>query len=97
MPQDKTAKRYYVSGMVQGVGYRYFAQRVARRLGVIGYVMNLRDGRVQVYAAGSPESLGVFRRELERGPQGSSVSDIVEQEAAIEPHFADDFSIQYDG
>ena len=38
-------RRYYVSGVVQGVGFRYFALRAAQRLGLAGYVRNLRDGR----------------------------------------------------
>jgi len=46
----KQARRYFVSGLVQGVGYRYFTQDAADRLRLTGYVRNLRDGRVEVYA-----------------------------------------------
>ena len=46
------ARRWYVRGRVQGVGYRYFAQRAAVSLGLTGYARNLDDGRVEVYAAG---------------------------------------------
>ena len=53
MHETQVARRYFVSGMVQGVGYRYFARQLAQRLGIAGYVKNLRDGRVEVYVIGS--------------------------------------------
>ncbi len=68
MREEPEARRYYVSGMVQGVGYRYFAQGAAERLGVAGYVKNLRDGRVEVYAAGPAKVLAALRTELDAGP-----------------------------
>ncbi len=91
------AKRYFVGGMVQGVGYRYFAQRAARRLGVAGYVRNLADGRVEVYAIGDGRVLAQLRTELERGPRAARVSKVTEEEAAIDPEFARGFSVEYDG
>jgi acylphosphatase len=90
------AKRYFVSGMVQGVGYRYFAQRTARRLSLAGYVRNLRDGRVEVYAIGAAETLVQLRGELERGPRSAHVSNLTEEEAVFEPEFAGEFSVEYD-
>ena len=94
--EEQNAKRYYVSGMVQGVGYRYFVERAARHLKVAGYVRNLRDGRVEAYAIGPMASLAALRQALERGPDGASVAGVVEHDAAIEPRFADRFSIEYD-
>jgi len=91
------AKRYFVSGMVQGVGYRYFAQRAAQRLGVAGYVRNLADGRVEVYAVGDARMLGQLRAELERGPRAAQVSKVAEEEAAYDSEFARGFSVEYDG
>lgn len=93
---EPTAKRYYVSGIVQGVGYRYFAQRMAVRLGISGYTRNLSDGRVEVYAIAPAESHGALRAALERGPQSASVSRVVEEETEIEVRFAEGFSIEYD-
>ena len=54
MATETLAKRFHVSGRVQGVGFRYFVERVALRLGIAGYVSNLPDGRVEVYALSSP-------------------------------------------
>jgi len=92
----KLAKLFYVSGTVQGVGYRFFTQRVSQRLGVAGYVKNLRDGRVEVYAVGSAPQLSALRRELERGPQGASVSEVFDEEAAVEQKYSSQFSIERD-
>jgi len=81
--------------MVQGVGYRYFARRVAQRLGLGGYARNLPDGRVKIYAVGSASKLAELRTELERGPQGASVTGVAEEEAALNSEFAKGFSIEY--
>lgn len=94
--EDKVAKRYYVNGMVQGVGYRYFVSRVARQLGVDGFAKNLRDGRVEVYAIAPPAVLKAFRSELKRGPQGAIVDEVGEDDSEIDSQFANGFSIEYD-
>ena len=82
--------------MVQGVGYRYFARGAAMRMGITGYVRNLQDGRVEVYAVGPSTLLMAFRVELERGPRGASVSGLSEEEAVIVVRFTNGFSIEYD-
>ena len=90
------SRRYYVTGTVQGVGFRYFVERTARHLKLSGYVRNLRDGRVEVYAIGLLASLSVLRRELEQGPSGAFVSRVDEEEAPLELQFSESFSIEYD-
>jgi acylphosphatase len=85
----KQAKRYFVSGMVQGVGYRFFAQAAADQLRISGFVRNLRDGRVEVFAMATPEQHAELRAMLERGPRFSSVSEVQEEPAALDS--------QYDG
>ncbi|HEX4003757.1 MAG TPA: acylphosphatase [Candidatus Acidoferrales bacterium] len=93
---EPKARRYYISGIVQGVGFRYFAQRMATRLGISGYTKNLNDDRVEVYAIGPAESLAALRAALERGPQSASVSRVIEEEAQVDPRFAEGFTIEYD-
>ena len=60
----RSAAEIVVEGRVQGVGYRYFVQELAQELGLRGYVRNLRDGRVEVLAIGSPETLRLVRQAL---------------------------------
>jgi acylphosphatase len=94
-PQTRESRRYLVSGIVQGVGYRYFAMRVAQRLGLSGYARNLPDGRVEVYAVAHTSKLAEFRKELERGPQGASVATVAEEAAPLNPEFVKGFSIEH--
>jgi acylphosphatase len=96
MAPNRIARRYLISGMVQGVGFRYFTQDEAERLRLSGYVRNLRDGRVEVYAIGSQENLARLRTIVERGPRGAMVQHVVEESAEIDPRFAEEFSITYD-
>jgi acylphosphatase len=90
------ARRYFVSGSVQGVGFRFYAQRAAEKLHLSGYVRNLRDGRVEVYALGTAEQLAGMSAALERGPRFSSVSQVREEPAQVDPEHAKDFIITYD-
>jgi acylphosphatase len=80
------AKRWFIRGRVQGVGYRYFAQRAAVELGLTGYTRNLDDGRVEVYAVGPAAKLGEFAGMLYRGPRWGEVRGIEEQEAAVQEY-----------
>jgi acylphosphatase len=83
--RKQMARRWLVRGRVQGVGFRYFAQRAAAELGLAGYVRNLADGRVEVYAAGPEEKLAQFAARLHRGPQWAEVQGVDEQEADFRP------------
>jgi len=87
----KKASRFFVTGRVQGVGFRFFAVGEAERLGLSGYVRNLRDGRVEAYAIGTPEQLAQFRARLEKGPRLSNVDFVAEQSADIDSQYASDF------
>jgi len=90
------AKCFYISGSVQAVGYRFFAQRAANTLGVRGYVKNLFDGRVEVYAIATEEILDVLRDQLKRGPRFASVDEVTEAEAEMMPQYEDEFSIEHE-
>ena len=93
MNEVKQAKRYLVSGMVQGVGFRYFTQDVAEKLRVSGFVRNLGDGRVEVFAIATPQQHAELRAMLERGPRFSSVSGVKEEPAAPDPRYEGGFVI----
>jgi acylphosphatase len=82
-PAVKKAKLYLVEGRVQGVGFRFFAERAAAELGVQGTVRNLADGRVEVYAIGEEEVLSQLRARLETGPRTGRVERIEERDAPL--------------
>jgi acylphosphatase len=90
------AKRFYVSGSVQGVGFRFFVERVAAKLGIAGYVKNLFDGRVEVYAIGNSAHLEVLKNELRRGPRMASVEEVTESDAEMLTEYSRGFSIERD-
>jgi acylphosphatase len=80
----KAAKRWFVNGNVQGVGFRFFAQHKATALGLSGWVRNVRDGRVEVYAVGIPDRLSDLAAALHLGPPMADVRSVEEQDADIE-------------
>ena len=77
------ARKFLISGRVQGVGYRFFAQRSSAKHQVRGYVKNLEDGRVEVLAEGNAMAVEAFRFDLAAGPANSKVGEI--EELVIEP------------
>jgi len=93
MRRQKMARRYVVRGIVQGVGYRYFATHTASRIGVAGYVRNLDDGNVEVYATGTAEQLSELAGALRLGPRWADVRGVEEQEAAVQQYAS--FEIKY--
>jgi acylphosphatase len=93
---EKQARRYFVSGLVQGVGYRYFTQDAAKRLRLSGYVRNLRDGRVEVYAVGTEEQFVRLLAVLKKGPRGAMVHGVTEEPAAVDEQYSEEFSITHD-
>ena len=82
-----------VSGMVQGIGFRYFVYSRARNLGLTGYVSNLVDGSVEILAQGERSLVEELIREVKIGPRAAHVSDVKIQWK--EPrHQYKEFSIQ---
>ena len=73
------ARRYVIGGLVQGVGFRFFTEDVARRAGISGFVRNLEDGRVEAVAEGEAEAVARFERAIHQGPPASRV-DVVDVE-----------------
>lgn len=74
----RIARKVFISGEVQGVGYRFFAQRAAARHQVVGYVKNLDDGRVEVLVEGPAQQVEEFKHELATGPRFSAVNHVEE-------------------
>jgi acylphosphatase len=79
----KIARKFVISGFVQGVGFRFFAQRSAARHQIRGYVKNLEDGRVEAFAEGGAKAVEDFKHDLTTGPSYSKVEDI--EETVLEP------------
>jgi acylphosphatase len=77
------ARRYLISGRVQGVGYRAFAQRAAREFGVTGWARNLVDGSVEVHANGSAVKLDEFEGRLRLGPRWGEVRGVEVTETVV--------------
>lgn len=77
------AKKFLITGEVQGVGYRFFAQRAAARHQILGHVKNCADGSVEVVAEGSAGDVEEFKKDLVTGPQWSRVGQV--EEIIIEP------------
>jgi acylphosphatase len=72
----RVARRFLISGRVQGVGFRYFTQDTARRENIHGSVRNLPDGRVEATAEGDEDAIARFEAALRHGPPGARVDDI---------------------
>ena len=65
-----------ITGLVQGVGYRYFAYTTARRLNLTGWVRNLADGSVEIEAQGARDAVTRFLSQLKHGPRWAQVTDV---------------------
>jgi len=79
----RIARKFLIRGDVQGVGYRFFAQRAAARHQVMGYVRNCSDGSVEAVAEGSPVDVEEFKKDLVTGPQWATVGQV--EEISLEP------------
>jgi acylphosphatase len=84
---------FRISGVVQGVGFRFWTQRVGAELGLSGAVRNLRDGAVEVHVSGPADAIAKLERRLARGPSGARV-ERVERIASSLPIPPSGFSIE---
>ena len=82
-----------VTGVVQGVGFRWFVREKARRLGLSGWVRNLPDGSVEVVASGDQGQIDLLVGELKKGPEGAAVDQIQHESRAPEHPLASPFGI----
>ncbi|WP_394250826.1 acylphosphatase [Vibrio profundi] len=77
-------KLYIVSGIVQGVGFRYFTREQAVKLGITGYAKNLSNGDVEVLANGEEEKVILLGKWLETGPKTALVENVRELGDSLE-------------
>ena len=77
------ARKFLIRGEVQGVGYRFFAQRAAARHQIVGYVRNCPDGSVEAFAEGPESRVEAFQQDLAAGPQWAVVDQL--EEINLEP------------
>lgn len=87
MAKPKIAKKFVIKGRVQGVGFRYFADRCASELGINGYVKNLWDGSVEVYAIGDAPAMEELQRHLAEGPRSARVESISESDEPVDERY----------
>ena len=81
-----------ITGRVQGVGYRAWSAHEARRLGLVGWVRNRRDGSVEAVFKGGEDSVVSMLDECWRGPRGAKVENVVA--TAISDEGWKDFSVR---
>lgn len=74
----------FISGMVQGVGFRYYVYRLANQYRICGFTRNLSNGDVEVYAEGEPKDVEEFARRVRIGPSMASVDRVTEDDTPIQ-------------
>ena len=70
------AMHFFISGLVQGVGFRFFCRQTAQQLSIAGWVRNRRDGRVELWAEGDAIALEQLTRWLQQGPSNARVDHV---------------------
>ena len=87
-------KHWFVSGQVQGVGFRAFTYESATDLKLTGWVRNLTDGRVEVVAEGKAKVIEELLEKVKKGPAGSRVDAVKEGKVDEKERLADHFEIR---
>ncbi|MDZ7719687.1 MAG: acylphosphatase [Balneolaceae bacterium] len=91
---ETTSKHLIISGRVQGVGFRYFTYKTAKKLNIKGWVKNLQDGTVETVFTGSPENVYNMMEELKEGPASAKVQNVEEVELTTDTDNFNDFTIR---
>jgi acylphosphatase len=86
------AVHYWVSGRVQGVWYRSSTEKIAKKLGLTGWVCNLSDGRVEILACGPKEKISLLQEWLWQGPTAAKVTEVISEEVPWQDH--EDFLVK---
>ena len=82
-PMSHTARHIFVSGRVQGVGFRWFVRERAVALRIKGWVRNLRDGRVEAWLEGPPEVLASMLEQVRGVPPPARIDGIEVEEGEM--------------
>lgn len=93
MAKDKVQKHVFLSGRVQGVGFRAFTRKQASSLGINGWVKNLADGRVEIKIEGAPSSVKQMINRVKEGPSFARVEDIEINDEEVDGF--NDFEIRF--
>jgi acylphosphatase len=81
---ERIARRFYVTGRVQGVFFRASTRHQAQQLNLTGHAVNLADGRVEVLAIGSADAVNSLQQWLWQGPPAAEVRDVQAQNVTLE-------------
>lgn len=92
--KDYKRVKVRITGVVQGVGFRFFTTRKAQSLGVNGFVKNMTDGSVKIVAEGSEDAVNSLLDEVKTGPRSASVSDVDVEEESYSGEF-NGFNVKY--
>ena len=92
---ETITKHYFISGRVQGVGFRAFTQRLADELRLMGWVRNTTDGRVEAMVSGPPEAMQAFEAHIRVGPPHGQVDGV--EVSLGDPSGLNEFEIRGDG
>jgi acylphosphatase len=90
----KQGRHIRIHGKVQGVGYRFYATRVARRLGLKGWIQNLRDGSVEAMVEGEPDAIDEWIDDVREGPRYAEVTKIDQEVREFTGKLAD-FDVKF--
>lgn len=90
----KELRLIQIHGKVQGVGYRFFATRVARRMGLKGWIQNMRDGSVEAAVEGEKQAIDEWLEELKEGPRYAEVTSIDQETKEFSGRLAD-FDVKF--
>jgi acylphosphatase len=93
-PNDRVRRHAFVSGRVQGVGFRWHCQRAACARDLAGWVRNVSDGRVELEVEGAAALVEAFFGDVARGPSGARVADVTVNEVPLTGD--DGFRIRFD-
>lgn len=91
---DKVRKHIFISGRVQGVGFRAYTRQNAQQLGVNGWVKNLYDGRVEAVLEGNKNAVNQMEKKLRKGPRFANVDKINIENESYQGNFSS-FSVKY--